>query len=125
MSREAEIAVIEAPAKAEEKRTKALHTPSGIEVPVVATAAHHKEANELPGQYPFTRGIFPDGYRGRLWTMRQYAGFGRAAQYNGRYKLLLDQGQTGLSVALELPTQCGCDPIDPMARPEIGKVGVS
>src|SRR5579883_2658296 len=115
----------EAPAKTKEKPAKTWQTPSGIEIPVVATAAHHRAANELPGQYPFTRGIFPDGYRGRLWTMRQYAGFGSAAESNARYKFLLEQGQTGLSVALDLPTQCGYDPVDAMARPEIGKVGVS
>ncbi|MDQ4060882.1 MAG: methylmalonyl-CoA mutase family protein [Pseudomonadota bacterium] len=79
----------------------------------------------LPGQYPFTRGIFPDGYRGRLWTIRQYSGFGTAEESNARYRFLLQQGQTGLSVALDLPTQCGLDPVDRMARPEIGKVGVS
>jgi methylmalonyl-CoA mutase N-terminal domain/subunit len=80
---------------------------------------------ELPGQYPFTRGIFPDGFRGRIWTMRQYSGFGTAEESNERYGFLLRQGQTGLSVALDLPTQCGYDPIHPMARAEIGKVGVS
>jgi len=79
----------------------------------------------LPGTFPFTRGIFPDGYRGRLWTIRQYSGFGSAEESNERYRFLLGQGQTGLSVALDLPTQCGLDPADPMARPEIGKVGVS
>lgn len=101
-------------------------TYSGIELPVVATSADHGgRDDELPGQYPFTRGIFPDGYRGRLWTMRQYSGFGTAEESNRRYKFLLDGGQTGLSVALDLPTQCGYDPTDPMARPEVGKVGVS
>lgn len=101
-------------------------TPSGIEIPVVATAADHGGGgDEEPGAYPFTRGIFPDGYRGRLWTMRQYAGFSTAEESNARYRFLLDQGQTGLSVALDLPTQCGYDPVDPFARPEIGKVGVS
>lgn len=101
-------------------------TYSGIELPVVATSADHNgRGDELPGQYPFTRGIFPDGYRGRLWTMRQYSGFGTAEESNARYKFLLDGGQTGLSVALDLPTQCGYDPTDPMARPEVGKVGVS
>src|SRR5512142_3228590 len=80
---------------------------------------------ELPGQYPFTRGIHPGMYRGRLWTMRQYSGFGSAEESNRRYRFLLEQGQTGLSVALDLPTQCGFDPVDPMARQEVGKVGVS
>ena len=101
-------------------------TYSGIELPVVATAADHADrVGERPGQYPFTRGIFPDGYRGRLWTMRQYSGFGTAEESNQRYKFLLAGGTTGLSVALDLPTQCGYDPTDPMARPEVGKVGVS
>jgi methylmalonyl-CoA mutase N-terminal domain/subunit len=101
-------------------------TLSGIALPVVATAADHDAAQEtLPGQFPFTRGIFADGYRGRLWTMRQYSGFGTAEESNQRYKFLLAGGQTGLSVALDLPTQCGYDPTDPMARPEVGKVGVS
>jgi methylmalonyl-CoA mutase, N-terminal domain len=100
-------------------------TPSGIEIPLVATADHHRGTGELPGQYPFTRGIFADGFRGRLWTMRQYSGFSTAEESNQRYRFLLEQGQTGLSVALDLPTQCGYDPVDPLARPEIGKVGVS
>ena len=101
-------------------------TYSGIELPVVATSADHTDRDtERPGQYPFTRGIFPDGYRGRLWTMRQYSGFGTAEESNQRYKFLLAGGTTGLSVALDLPTQCGYDPTDPMARPEVGKVGVS
>ena len=78
-----------------------------------------------PGLPPFTRGIFPDGYSGRLWTIRQYSGFGTAEESNERYRFLLAQGQTGLSVALDLPTQCGYDPVDAMARPEVGKVGVS
>ena len=99
---------------------------SGIDVPVkVGPEAVEPVRIGEPGQYPFTRGIFPDGYRGRLWTIRQYSGFGTAEESNERYRFLLDQGQTGLSVALDLPTQCGYDPVDPMARPEIGKVGVS
>ncbi len=101
-------------------------TPSGIEVPLVVTRDMVAEVDPgMPGRYPFTRGIFPDGYRGRLWTIRQYSGFGTAEESNKRYRFLLEQGQTGLSVALDLPTQCGLDPADPMARPEIGKVGVS
>ena len=105
---------------------EAARTPAGIEVPVVATRDMLRQPDmEAPGEYPFTRGIFPDGYRGRLWTMRQYSGFGTAEESNERYRFLLEQGQTGLSVALDLPTQCGFDPVDPIARPEIGKVGVS
>ena len=100
-------------------------TPSGIEIPNVATAADHEPTSSQPGEYPFTRGIFPDGYRGKLWTIRQESGCGSAEESNRRYRFLLDQGQTGLSVALVLPTQCGFDPVDSMARAEIGKVGVS
>lgn len=101
-------------------------SPSGIEVPTsVGADAVHPENIGNAGEYPFTRGIFPDGYQGRLWTIRQYSGFGTAEESNERYKFLLGKGQTGLSVALDLPTQCGLDPVHPMARPEIGKVGVS
>lgn len=101
-------------------------TSSGIAVPLVARASDHDPSREgEPGQFPFTRGIFPDGYAGRTWTMRQYSGFGTAEESNERYKFLLASGQTGLSVALDLPTQCGYDPTHPIARPEVGKVGVS
>ncbi|HEX6383730.1 MAG TPA: methylmalonyl-CoA mutase family protein [Anaerolineae bacterium] len=79
----------------------------------------------FPGEYPFTRGVQPTMYRGRFWTMRQYAGFGTAFESNRRYKFLLSQGQTGLSVAFDLPTQIGYDADDPMAMGEVGKVGVS
>ncbi|MBI4798362.1 MAG: methylmalonyl-CoA mutase family protein [Desulfarculus sp.] len=79
----------------------------------------------LPGQYPFTRGVQPTMYRGRFWTMRQYAGFASAAESNRRYRYLLEQGQTGLSVAFDLPTQIGYDADHDMARGEVGKVGVS
>ncbi|MCK9520561.1 MAG: methylmalonyl-CoA mutase family protein [Dehalococcoidia bacterium] len=78
-----------------------------------------------PGEYPFTRGIQPTMYRGRFWTMRQYAGFGTAEESNQRYRYLLGQGQTGLSVAFDLPTQIGYDSDDPMAAGEVGKVGVA
>jgi len=79
----------------------------------------------FPGSYPFTRGIRPSMYRGRLWTMRQYAGFGTAKESNNRYKYLLKQGQSGLSVAFDLPTQIGYDSDNPMAYGEVGKVGVA
>lgn len=79
----------------------------------------------FPGEYPFTRGVHPTMYRGRLWTMRQYAGFGTAEESNERYRYLLNQGQTGLSVAFDLPTQIGYDADDPMAMGEVGRVGVS
>ena len=79
----------------------------------------------FPGEFPFTRGVQPTMYRGRLWTIRQYAGFSDAEESNRRYKYLLSQGQTGLSVAFDLPTQIGYDPDHPMAEGEVGKVGVS
>ncbi len=79
----------------------------------------------FPGKYPFTRGVHPTMYRGRLWTMRQYAGYASAEQTNKRFRYLLDQGQTGLSVAFDLPTQIGLDADDPRAEGEVGKVGVS
>lgn len=79
----------------------------------------------FPGEFPFTRGIQPTMYRGRFWTMRQYAGFGTAKESNQRYRYLLDQGQSGLSVAFDLPTQIGYDSDDPIASGEVGKVGVA
>src|SRR5439155_8811332 len=90
----------------------------------VPAAASGRELG-APGEFPFTRGVHPTGHRGRLWTMRQYAGFGSAAETNKRYRFLLEQGQTGLSVAFDLPTQMGYDPDASMARGEAGKVGVS
>ncbi|MCL4423690.1 MAG: methylmalonyl-CoA mutase family protein, partial [Actinobacteria bacterium] len=78
-----------------------------------------------PGAYPYTRGIYPNMYRGRLWTMRQYAGFGTAEATNERFKFLLDAGQTGLSCAFDLPTQMGYDSDHPRAEGEVGKVGVA
>ncbi len=81
--------------------------------------------NERPGEFPYTRGIYRDMYRKRLWTMRQYAGFGSAEESNRRYRYLLAQGTTGLSVAFDLPTQIGMDPDHPMAAGEVGRVGVS
>lgn len=78
-----------------------------------------------PGQYPYTRGIYPTMYRGKLWTMRQYAGFSTSENTNSRFKFLLDQGQTGLSLALDLPTQLGLDSDDPLAKEDVGKLGVA
>jgi methylmalonyl-CoA mutase N-terminal domain/subunit len=78
-----------------------------------------------PGEFPFTRGIHPSGYRSRLWTMRQYAGYGTAVESNARFRYLLSQGQTGLSVAFDLPTQIGFDSDDPLAHGEVGRVGVA
>src|SRR5947208_16505961 len=82
-------------------------------------------AVEQPGQFPFTRGVQPTMYRGQLWTMRQYAGFGTASESNKRYKYLLAQGGKGLSVAFDLPTQMGRDSDHEMARGEVGRVGVA
>src|SRR6202142_3328158 len=79
----------------------------------------------FPGQFPFTRGVYPSMYRGRLWTTRQYAGFGTAAESNQRYRYLLSKGQSGLSVAFDLPTQIGMDSDHPLALGEVGKGGVA
>src|SRR5205085_4387958 len=98
---------------------------SGLELRPVYTAADVAAEPPPPGEFPFTRGIRRDMYRGRRWTMRQYAGFGTAAESNRRYRFLLDQGQTGLSVAFDLPTQIGYDSDHPMAHGEVGKVGVA
>ncbi len=102
----------------------------GPEIERIYTPANLKNWDYLtrlgfPGEFPFTRGVYPTMYRGRLWTMRQYAGFGTAEETNKRYKFLLQQGQTGLSVAFDLPTQVGYDSDDPMALGEVGKVGVA
>ncbi|MFQ5746697.1 MAG: methylmalonyl-CoA mutase [Gemmatimonadota bacterium] len=104
-------------------------TSSGLEIERVYDAASgHDRAEEAigePGRFPYTRGIHPDMYRGRLWTMRQYAGFGTARETNARFRYLLDSGQTGLSVAFDLPTQMGLDSDDPRAEGEVGRVGVA
>src|ERR1700693_986388 len=98
---------------------RAFHTPADLD--------RWSPANALgePGAFPFTRGIQPSMYRGRPWTMRQYAGFGTAAESNLRYKYLLGQGQDALSVAFDLPTQIGMDSDHPLAAGEVGKVGVA
>src|SRR5438270_4962001 len=98
---------------------------SGVELKTVYRAADAGEEESPPGEYPFTRGIRKDMYRGRLWTMRQYAGFDTAEESNQRYRFLLQQGQTGLSVAFDLPTQIGYDSDHRMADGEVGKVGVA
>ena len=104
-------------------------TSSNIPVPAVVPPEQinpeQYEELGLPGMYPYTRGVQPTMYRGRLWTMRQYAGFSSAEESNKRYRFLLEQGQTGLSVAFDLPTQIGYDADDPIALGEVGKVGVS
>ncbi len=105
-------------------------TSSGIETKVVYTEkdlAGFSVKQDLgdPGKYPFTRGVYPTMYRGKLWTMRQYAGFGTADESNKRYRFLLSQGQTGISVAFDLPTQLGLDSDNPLSHGEVGKVGVA
>jgi len=104
-------------------------TNSAAEVPPLYTALDLEDsagtAFELPGQWPFTRGIHPTGYRGKLWTMRQFAGFGTARETNQRYKFLLSQGQTGLSVAFDFPTLMGYDSDHPRSEGEVGKCGVA
>src|SRR4028119_704823 len=105
-----------------EKKT----TDSGIEIKPVYTAEDCRaNGSELPGQPPFTRGVQADMYRGRLWTMRQYAGFSTAEESNKRYHYLLSHGVNGLSVAFDLPTQIGYDSDHPLAEGEVGKVGVA
>ncbi|MBI9049237.1 MAG: methylmalonyl-CoA mutase family protein [Anaerolineaceae bacterium] len=109
------------------ERVEDAKTSSGISLPRFAKPSDfdYQEQLGFPGEYPFTRGIQPTMYRGRLWTMRQYAGYATAEESNERYRYLLDQGQTGLSVAFDLPTQIGYDADDPIAMGEVGKVGVS
>ena len=113
----------------EDERKAEFTTSSGAPVEPVYEPRHlppdHEARLGAPGAYPFTRGVHPRMYRSRLWTMRQYAGFGSAAETNKRYRFLLEQGQTGLSVAFDLPTQMGYDPDAPMAHGEVGRVGVS
>ncbi|OGB92733.1 MAG: methylmalonyl-CoA mutase [candidate division NC10 bacterium RIFCSPLOWO2_02_FULL_66_22] len=96
-----------------------------VYTPLDLAAQEYKRDLGFPGEYPFTRGVHPSMYRGRLWTMRQYAGFGSAEETNRRFRYLLQQGQTGLSVAFDLPTQMGYDSDHPMVAGEVGKVGVA
>ncbi|MBK8206050.1 MAG: methylmalonyl-CoA mutase [Planctomycetes bacterium] len=120
-------------AKVAERREK-FETSSGCEVPPLAVPAPgqlsdageagYREQQGFPGEYPFTRGVYPNMYRGRFWTMRQYAGFADADESNRRYRYLLNQGVTGLSIAFDLPTQIGYDSDHEMAAGEVGKVGV-
>jgi methylmalonyl-CoA mutase N-terminal domain/subunit len=109
----------------EAERRERFETDSGIEVRRFYGPEPPDPDVGLPGEYPFVRGIYPNMYRGRLWTMRQYAGFGTAEETNKRYKYLVGQGQTGLSVAFDLPTQLGLDSDSPLALGEVGKAGVS
>src|ERR1700726_1982589 len=112
------------------ERKERFTTLSGIPLERVYTPdavvdSEREESIGFPGEYPFTRGIYPTMYRGRLWTMRQYAGFGSAVESNQRYRYLLSKGQAGLSVAFDLPTQIGMDSDHPLALGEVGKVGVA
>ncbi len=105
--------------------TDSRETDSGIEVKPVYTAEDVQTEPELPGEFPFTRGPYADMYRGRPWTIRQYAGFASAEETNERFRYLLDRGQTGLSVAFDLPTQLGYDSNDPRSEGEVGRTGVA
>ncbi len=116
-------------AKRPERKEKFING-SGIEIkrlydPEDITEIDYNESLSYPGEYPYTRGVQPTMYRGKLWTMRQYAGFATAEESNKRYKYLLNQGQTGLSVAFDLPTQIGYDSNHPLSEGEVGKVGVA
>jgi methylmalonyl-CoA mutase, N-terminal domain len=116
--------------KGKSERCVDFRTSSGIQVkrifsPLDNAGMDYLRDLNLPGEYPFTRGIQANMYRGKLWTMRQYAGFGTAEDTNRRYRYLLEQGQTGLSVAFDLPTQIGYDSSHPLAEGEVGKVGVA
>src|SRR2546425_12025464 len=118
------------PSKTKTERRERFETPSGVELPVDFNPANTEAPDYdddlgAPGEFPYTRGIYPNMYRGRLWTMRQYAGYATAEESNARYKYLLAQGTTGLSVAFDLPTQIGLDSDDPIAAGEVGKVGVA
>ncbi len=122
--------VYEKAVKKNPEREQQFTTASFVPVEALYTSLNHDASKDpetlgFPGQYPFTRGIQPTMYRGRLWTMRQYAGFGTARESNARYRYLLDQGQSGLSVAFDLPTQIGYDSDAPIADGEVGKVGVA
>ncbi|HET6893529.1 MAG TPA: methylmalonyl-CoA mutase family protein, partial [Pyrinomonadaceae bacterium] len=116
--------------KIDTERREHFETSSGIDLPVnfnpdnTDSINYEKDLGE-PGEFPFTRGIYPNMYRGKLWTMRQYAGYATAEESNARYKFLLEHGTTGLSVAFDLPTQIGLDSDDPLASGEVGKVGVA
>ena len=111
------------------ERSQEFRTTSDIPLPRLALPSRpeteYPDELGFPGEYPFTRGVQPTMYRGRFWTMRQYAGYASAEESNRRYRYLLEQGQTGLSVAFDLPTQIGYDADDPIAQGEVGKVGVS
>ena len=109
------------------EREEAFRTDSGLKIDPLYTsedlaALGHEPQRDLgfPGEYPYTRGVQPNTYRGRMWTMRQYSGYATAADTNERFRYLLEQGQTGLSVAFDLPTQIGYDSDHPLAQGEVG-----
>ena len=106
-------------------RKPAFATSSGIEIQPLYSPPEPDARVGFPGMYPYTRGVQPSMYRGRFWTMRQYAGFGTPEQTNERFHYLLKSGQTGLSTAFDLPTQMGYDSDHPLAAGEVGKVGVA
>src|SRR3981189_746647 len=121
---------LKSPPKEAKERRERFTTPSGLPLERLYTEANlaggdPEEGLGYPGEFPYTRGIYPSMYRGRLWTMRQYAGFGSAAESNERYRYLLSRGQSGLSVAFDLPTQIGMDSDHALALGEVGKVGVA
>src|SRR6187551_3312906 len=111
------------------ERREKFETSSGIELPndFNPSNSHFDYETDLgeAGEFPYTRGVYSNMYRGKFWTMRQYAGYATAEESNARYKYLLSQGTTGLSVAFDLPTQIGLDSDDPLAAGEVGKVGVA
>src|ERR1044071_8445670 len=116
--------------KTKDERRARFETPSGIQLPVDfnpdnTDPINYEDDLGAPGEFPYTRGIHATMYRGRLWTMRQYAGYATAEESNARYKYLLAHGTTGLSVAFDLPTQIGLDSDDPLAAGEVGKGGVA
>jgi len=108
-----------------EEEQKNPRTLSGIEVKRVYSPGESRPLQEEPGKYPYTRGIYSEMYRRRLWTVREYSGFGTSAETNRRLRFMLDQGQTGLSLAFDLPTQLGLDSDNPRSMGEIGRVGVA
>ncbi len=114
-----------APERREEFTTSSEYVVNPVYTPLDIDEEKYMEELGLPGQYPYTRGVYPTMYRGRFWTMRQYAGMADAAESNKRYRYLLDQGQTGLSVAFDLPTQIGYDSDHSLSNGEVGKVGVA
>src|SRR5467141_3729268 len=121
---------LKSPAKEAKERRERFNTASGLPLERLYTEESlagwdAEESLGYPGEFPYTRGIYPSMYRGRLWTMRQYAGFGSAAESNQRYRYLLSRGQSGLSVAFDLPTQIGMDSDHSLSLGEVGKVGVA